>query len=74
MSGASPAARYLELLVAGRVGVPGPSPAEARASSAAPRATNSSLNFFTKLSTGHEAASPKAQMVRPWMFWAMCSR
>src|SRR6185503_18517759 len=39
--------------------------AACRASSAAPRATNSSLNFATKLCTGHEQASPKAQMVRP---------
>ena len=35
------------------------------ASSAAPFATNSSLNLPTKLCTGHEHASPKAQMVRP---------
>src|SRR5205807_3369646 len=41
------------------------------ASSAAPLASNSSLNFFTKLSTGQAHASPNAQMVRPWMFWAM---
>ena len=35
------------------------------ASSEAPRASKSSLNFLTKLKTGHEQASPKAQMVRP---------
>src|SRR5581483_4619151 len=32
-----------------------------RSSSAAPRATNSSLNFATKLCTGQEHASPNAQ-------------
>ena len=36
-----------------------------RSSSASPFATNSSLNFATKLCTGQEQASPKAQMVRP---------
>jgi hypothetical protein len=42
---------------------------------AAPRATNSSLNLATKLCTGQEQASPKAQMVRPpGMLSAMCSR
>src|SRR5437588_4629112 len=34
-------------------------------SPAAPFATNSSLNLPTKLCTGHEQASPKAQIVRP---------
>ena len=36
-----------------------------RSSSAAPLATNSSLNLPTKLCTGQEQASPKAQIVRP---------
>src|SRR6185437_6968373 len=36
-----------------------------RSSSALPLATNSSLNFATKLCTGHEQASPNAQIVRP---------
>src|SRR3954467_13108626 len=45
---------------------PGRTPLGAwRSSSAAPLATNSSLNFATKLCTGHEQASPKAQIVRP---------
>src|SRR5579863_9079006 len=39
------------------------------ASSAAPRASNSSRNLLTKLNTGQAQASPKAQMVRPWIFW-----
>ena len=53
----------------------GPAPLTAwRASSAAPLASNSSLNLFTKLNTGQAQASPKAQMVRPWMFFAMWIR
>ena len=36
-----------------------------RSSSASPLATNSSLNFATKLCTGQEQASPNAQIVRP---------
>ena len=44
------------------------------ASSAAPLASNSSRNLFTKLSTGQAQASPKAQMVRPWMLEAILTR
>ncbi len=44
-------------------------------SSAFPFATNSSLNLVTKLCTGQEQASPKAQMVRPpGMLLAILSR
>ena len=42
-----------------------------RASSSAPRCSKSSRNLSTKLNTGQAHASPKAQMVRPWMLCAM---
>src|SRR5437667_1629208 len=45
-----------------------------RLSASAPLATNSSLNLLTKLNTGQAQASPKAQMVRPWMFLAIWTR
>ena len=36
--------------------------------------SNLSLNLSTKLRTGQAQASPKAQMVRPWMLCAICLR
>ena len=45
-----------------------------RASSSAPRFSKSSRNLSTKLITGQAHASPKAQMVRPCMFCAICRR
>ena len=61
----SPAQFEATKLVAEQVKGPTIAALARRSSSAAPRATNSSLNFPTKLWTGQAQASPKAQIVRP---------